>query len=216
MGEKLITPPTSLPLTDEELRNAIRYDGTDHDEQLAGLCAAAAEFVQRETGLQLMPATWRVTLPWFPGQPPPQTVGSIMHSPSWSGVGWNSGPIVLPVGPLISLESLTYIDSAGDTQEIDVDTLRIDDTPDHARISPAFGQSWPTTGADEAAVTLEFIAGHEEYEEDATYPQALKVVLRGLVAWWFEQPTPAIVGTISSDAPEGVRRILNQYKHPRM
>jgi uncharacterized phiE125 gp8 family phage protein len=66
--------------------------------------------------------------------------------------------IVLP--PLQSVTSITYLDANGDTQTLAADQYVVDAKSQPARITPAYGVSWPSLREQTNAVTVRFVAGY--------------------------------------------------------
>jgi|CXWL01.1.fsa_nt_gi hypothetical protein len=75
--------------------------------------------------------------------------------------------IELPVRPLRAVQSITYVDSAGETQTLASSAYRVlgvvggvgGDAPAAGRIEPAYGTVWPSTLDITEAVTVKYTAG---------------------------------------------------------
>lgn len=67
-------------------------------------------------------------------------------------------PIFLP--PLQSVTSITYVDSDGATQTLAADQYLVDAKNQPARVTPAYGCSWPSTRQQSNAVIVRFVAGY--------------------------------------------------------
>lgn len=69
--------------------------------------------------------------------------------------------ILLPVGPVQSVTSVVYVDTAGVSQTLVVTTDYVVDTSSEpARIYPAYSCSWPSARAQRNAITVTYVAGY--------------------------------------------------------
>ena len=82
---------------------------------------------------------------------------------------FDSWEIKLP--PLQSVTAITYVDTDGVTQTIDAADYLVDAMSVPARITPAYGMSWPSTRAQKNAVKLRFVAG---YGDSSDVPACIK------------------------------------------
>lgn len=67
--------------------------------------------------------------------------------------------IALPNGPLISVTSVSYVDTDGATQTLDSSKYVTRSLPLEDGLFPAFGESWPATQAIPGAVTITYQSG---------------------------------------------------------
>lgn len=148
MDLQLVTPPVSpsgyvISLTDAKLQ--CRVDTDAEDSLLLKYIAGAQGEVEKILGRALSEQVWKMTLQGFPS---------------------GSRPIRLPRPPLISLDSITYVDANGDEQALTGYVL--DSTACPAEIHPP-ETGWPSTDGDaHPAVTLVFTCGHnDDYPVDA-------------------------------------------------
>lgn len=75
----------------------------------------------------------------------------------------DDGAIALPKGPLIAVESVTYVDEDGVTQTLDdalYQVLQEGRANRPSRIVPAYNEVWPTTRVQRDAVTITYEAGY--------------------------------------------------------
>lgn len=73
--------------------------------------------------------------------------------------------------PLQSVTAITYVDTDGVTQTLSSDDYLVDAVSVPARITPAYGEVWPTTRAQNNAVKIRFIAG---YGAASAVPKCIK------------------------------------------
>lgn len=148
MGLKIVTRPTALPVTLEEIKDQARVDFADDDDALEAILRGAIAYAERFTGRALIEQTWDYFADGFP----------------------ESGkPIRLPKPPLISIGGVFY-GGSGNEQEIAAAGYLVDDDPDdYARILMAGSAAWPTLSTGLLnGVRVRFTAG---YVDDASPAQ---------------------------------------------
>lgn len=143
MNPKRITTPTE-PVTLAEAKLHLRVDGTDEDALIQGLISAARETCEDRTEGTVPVTGWRLTLDTFPDA------------------------IKLPRPPIVSVESVKYLDTAGVQQTLSPLDYVVDTVSAPGYIVPAFGKAWPETRDQINAVEVEYTAGA------AAAPHALK------------------------------------------
>lgn len=187
MSLTLVTAPTRLPVTLGELRDDRRM-GTDEtqDAHLEHLLEAATATVEAHTGRQLMTATWRLALDAWP---------STIH---------------VPRPPLKSVTSITYVDDDGATQTLAAAKYRVDTDATPGRITPAWGESWPSHRSVTGAIKVTFDAGHDE---PADVPVKLRRAIMALAGYWFDNREPVVVGTVAQTLPYHVEMLLAGERH---
>jgi len=143
MGLTLVTPPSELPVTLEEVKAQLSIQDDDWDAMLTSLIEAATAHLDGPNGdlcgRALMSQTWDYYLDEFP-----------------------SKGIRVPLPPLISVESVNYVDPTTEMEvtlsnsEYEVDTSG---TPFHGWIAPV-NEIWPTPMETVNAVRVRFTAGY--------------------------------------------------------
>lgn len=161
---KLVTPPASMPVTLDDARKQLSLPpdpvtGTHpRDGQITLLIQTAAAHIEPPNGFvgrSLITQTWRISADREP-----------------------EGVIEIPFPPMQSVESIKYIDAAGDEQTIDVADYSVDTDSTPGRIKPK--TRWPKTGDHLSAFTIQFIAGYGNDPEDVPPPirQAIMMMIR--------------------------------------
>lgn len=186
MGLNITVEPALEPITTAEAKQHLRVDLSDEDEYIDTLIVASRAFAENHTRRQLITATWQLTLDRFP----------------WV--------IELRRPPIQSVTSITYVDTDGVTQTLDSSLYRVDVTGVTGRVTPAFGESWPSTRAVTSAVTVTYVAGYGGTGDDVPGPfkHAIKLVL----AHYHENREQSISGTIISTIPVAAERLLDHYR----
>jgi len=159
-GLKLITAPAEEPISIAEAKGHLRETSTGQDALIQGLIIAAREYAETYTRRRFITQTWELLRDCFP-----------------------AFGIEMPNAPLLSVVSITYLDTAGQAQVLDQSAYLVDIKTVPGRISPAYGEVWPPTIAQMNAVTIQFTAG---YGAAAAVPQGIKAALQILIQY-FEQ-----------------------------
>lgn len=143
--------PTEEPVTRAEAKLHLKQDTSDEDSLVDLYIVAAREYCETETARQFITATYTVKFDRFP------TV------------------IRLPLPPLGSVTTVAYVDTSGDSQTLTVTTdYVVDSNSLVARITPAYGTSWPSTRDQPNAVTVTYITG---YGAASAVPYAAKAAV---------------------------------------
>jgi uncharacterized phiE125 gp8 family phage protein len=148
------TEPTSAqePITLAEAKKQCEVaDGVEyHDEHLRRLITAAREQVEHDTGLVCYTGsfTWEQTQ--FP-------CGEVWELPD--------------VRPVTAISSITYVDTAGDSQTLSTSVYELKTKAVTQYIALKYGQSWPSVRGDLGGITTTFVAG---YASVLVVPQRVK------------------------------------------
>ncbi|WP_324730980.1 head-tail connector protein [Pseudomonas paeninsulae] len=185
MGLQLITGPATLPVDIVLARDHLRIDGEEQDAAITQLIKVATAHAQQLTGRALITQRWRLVLDGFP-----------RHA------------LRLPLPPLQSVESITYLDVDGAEQTLDPAVYSVNPTGLVGQITPAYGQAWPATRAEAMAVAVEFTCGYTAVPDDI---QAAMLLLIGSLDQYHED---VITGTIATQLPYGARVLLSPYVIP--
>lgn len=162
-GLVVTTPPATDPITLVEGKAFARVDTSADDPLITALITSARVYAEPILDRTFVTTAYDLTLDAFPS---------------------DGGAICFPRSPLASVVSVTYIDSAGDSQtwadsKYDVDTASL-----VGRLSPAFGQSYPATRPQMNAVTVNFTAGDGN---QAAQREDVKLLMKILVAESYEK-----------------------------
>lgn len=180
---RLVTAPTIEPITLDQAKAQLRLRGvSDEDAFVRDLIGPAREYCETITRRQFLTATWTATLDEFPrGKDPIRLVGK---------------------APLQSVSSISYIDTAGDTQvwsssKYIVSTPR--DLP--GRIRLAFNETYPSTRCEPEAVTITFIAGATAAN---LVPSVVGQAMKVLITEWYGRGAAATPSKESQDTIKGL------------
>lgn len=164
MNLYLLTPPAAEPVELDDLKTALRIDGTEFDVLLPGLVAAARQVAEQETGRAFVAQTWRAELEDWPAE----TDEIPVYRPSacsityWNGSAW------------VSLAGAGYV------------FVGINN---HTRLAPALNTAWPDLGdiALGARVRIDLTAGVAAAAAD-TVPDCVKTFITALVGQMIQAP----------------------------
>jgi uncharacterized phiE125 gp8 family phage protein len=193
MALSLVAAPAIEPLTLLEAKAQCKVDSTDEDALIQTLIVAARGFVESFTHRALITQTWDLKLDAFP---------------NWLA------PITLPMPPVQSVTSISYIDMAGATQTWSPSLYETDlpagPNAGYGRILPAYQQIYPVTRLVMNAVTVRFVAGYGALKD---VPAEIKAAMKLLIGnWWFNREAGQIVRGSVEVLPFGVEALLWPFK----
>ena len=128
----------------------LKVDISDDDNLINDLIASAVAWAEEYTNRQLMPATWYLYC------------DSLPHD------------ILIQRCPVTAISSITYYDTDNESQTLSTTLYDADIISEPARVSEAYGQTYPATYERFNAVTIEFTAG---YADADTVPAPIKQAL---------------------------------------
>jgi len=198
---KVIELPDSEPISLDEAKTHLEVQGTSKDAFITSLIKVARKKCESYAGLSLITQKRRVVLDYFPSDNMCRTIV----------------PIILPYGPVQSIESFTYVDSNGSEQTINegADGYSLDIHSDVARVfklSDGSITEWPSTMTKPNVVTIEYIAGYDSVSGDTDFPdQALQAILLE-VGSMFENRQNEIVGGNISELNANSMALLDDIK----
>lgn len=190
---RVVTAPTAIPISLEEARRHLRLSADDEDTLLVDYLHACRDYLQDEVtgGITLLTTTYDRVLPCFGGL---------------------RNRIELPLPPLQSITSITYLDPAGASQTLTENTHFASHKPSVGRgwVVPTPEYDWPDTADDrDNAVTIRFVAGYTP----ATLPHKAKQAVRLMLGSFFEFRESTIVGPKSSEyateLPVSAKRLMD-------
>lgn len=135
MPLKLITAPTTEPVTLADAKSHLRVSGTDDDALITALISAARQDAEHRLGRALITQTWELTLDAF------------------------TDTIELPLPVLASVTSIKYIDATGTEITLSSAAYTVDTDSEPGRVYPVYGTSWPGIRSQTNAVRIRYVAG---------------------------------------------------------
>lgn len=192
--------PTAEPLTLAQAKAHLKVEIDDDDALIGALITAARQHLDGADGWlgrALMPQTWRLTLDCFP------------RGKSGGRTGW----IKLPLPPLISVDSVTYVDTDGATQTLAEASYQLIDGGDWPScLAPAWNTEWPETRDQPAAVSITFQCGYagataSPVDSATDVPETARAAMKLLIAHWY-QNREAVAASGYGELPLGVCALL--------
>jgi uncharacterized phiE125 gp8 family phage protein len=163
---KVIAPPTEEPISIEDCRSHLEaqpYYDSDVDPQddamIMAWLAAGREYCEEFTGLVIARKTIEVALDQFP-----------------------TGAIELPLGPLVSMTSVSVGESSD--AELDEDSYTIDDYSKPPRIVPV--TTWPTMTTATNAIKIRYEAGYGDDSDSLPLPFLLRAAMLLILGHLYE------------------------------
>lgn len=154
MGLSYLTPPVCEPLHVADVRQHVKQDITDDDNLIALYLASARAWAEDYTRKQFIAARLEYRVDGFPNQN-----GYMPYLENGGDVNWPGNALLLPKGPLIEVESIQYLDTAGVQQTMPATDYKIDSRSEPARITPVFGKIWPIAKPEIGSVWVTYKAG---------------------------------------------------------
>ena len=186
MGLTLIATPGVEPVTLAEAKLHLRVDAADDDTLIAALIVAARNQAESRTGRALVTQQWRLDLDRFPVD-----------------------TIDLPMPPLQSVESITYLDHDGVRQTLAASEYTVISNETPGVVLPAYGKSWPSCRVAPGSVQISFTAGYGGAA--VAVPQAIKQWMLLQVGHGFANRESVNVGNIVNEMPY-VDALLDPYR----
>ena len=154
-------PGAVQPVSLEEAKAQTRTDCADEDGLIGGYITAATDAASDRLQRALVPTRYRLTLDSFPSA------------------------IELLLPPIISVQSVKYIDANGAQQTLDPQDYFLDSVSEPGYLVPAAGRAWPATQDRINAVEVEYTAGYA----DSAIPSPIKSWILLAVGDLYEQRT---------------------------
>lgn len=174
MSWRLVSPPAveDEPVSLAAMKDFLRVDTTDQDQEILGLIRAAREQAELHQGRELARKTFDA---YFPG--------------------WPAGEFEL-ADPLIEVVSLSYRTADGEEAAVPPEHYVVDAASEPGRVRLARGATWPAGElAPGAPVRIRCVAGHAP----ESVPAGIVAGIKMLVAQWYdnrEQAPPPGAGAI--------------------
>jgi len=185
MSLQLVTPAVTEPVALAEAKTHLRVTFSSDDAYIAGLVTAAREFLELETRLQLMPATWREDFAEMPDK------------------------FNLRIRPVRSVSSIKYYDVSDVLQTVSPSNYYLVGNANPPYVVPgAAGWDWDLHAYRPEPIQVTYVAG---YQDESAVPQILKRAILALVSLMYENRSPFDPATYYQEMPFGLRAILDQY-----
>ena len=118
--------------------------------------------------------------------------------------------LFLPRPKVSAVSAIRYIDDAGTQQTLATSKYRTDLKSLTARVSPAYGEVWPSHRAVSNAIEVDFVAGYGAEVTDV--PQPIKTAILFLVSHWYDNRSPVELGSSAGEVPMTVKFLLGPFR----
>jgi uncharacterized phiE125 gp8 family phage protein len=182
-----IVPPASEPVTLDEAKEFLSIDAeeTEFDVLIESLITAAREQVEAITGLRLVE----------------QTVD--LRASEWSDLQ------LLPIGPVLDVANMSYLDGVGDEQAVPGDVYELYGAGLSRGLQTSIGKSWPSDALRRRdAIRLELTIGY------GPVPKPLWAAILLMVGDVFANRETVVTGTSAAKIPTSmaIDSILVNYR----
>lgn len=182
MAFKILSQPTSEPVSLDEAKLHLRLDTDEEDALVSALIKAARETVERMTG--------RSTTTRYCSQ----TFGEF-------GDG-----LELQYPPVVSVSGVTYYDGSGTVATLSASGYQVTGDALPPVVSLAPGASWPTVQDDRALpIAVTYTAGYGTSGSDC--PEAMRLAIKLLVGHWYRN-REAVAASNMAALPMAVQSLL--------
>jgi uncharacterized phiE125 gp8 family phage protein len=189
-----LTQPAVEPLSLAEAKAHCKVDSADEDAFFARAIRAARELIEGPdgAGIALVASQWEMRLDQMPAE------------------------IRVPMGPVLSIDGVAWLDEAGNLQTIAADRYQWRKGRYEARIMPAPGSAWPAVRCRYDAVHVAFTAGFPGTEAETpdmtAIPEPLRVAMLMLIGHWHETRETVAMGQITAEIQLGFNDLGNRHR----
>ena len=192
MALVMTSAPAVEPISLAEAKAHLRVDASDEDSLLTSLITAARMFVERTLSLALITESWSLYLDGWP----------------------RSGAIVLPIQPVQAVTAVRVYDPDDDPTTVNSGTYSVDVLSEPARLVLSAGAVQLSPARLLNAFEVAFTAGYGDETSDV--PAPIRHAIKLLVAHWFEQREPVVLGSAPQEVPGTVAGLLLPYRRVKL
>lgn len=185
----VVTAPVSEPISLSKAKDHLRIDHSEEDNYILSLIGSAREYAENFTRRALMTKTVDFKLDSFP-----------------------TDLIEVSQPPLQSITSISYIDTNGVTQTWDSSNYIVDSTSQPARITPAYGQVFPSTRCQINSITIRAVIG---YGDTGDIPNQIIQGMLQLIGHLYEHRESVDLGRPLNEVPMTTKYLLEPYRDLR-
>lgn len=189
----LETAPATALITLDEAKQQVRRDDDDDNAILTRLIAVVMSRLDGVDGIlgrALITQTWSESFDAFPA----------------------GATLCLSLAPVIDVTSVTYFDTDDQEQTFPGANYSAFNRSRRGYVKLGYNSAWPSSYERDDAVTVTYQAGYGAAASDV--PAAIKHAAMMMLAHYYENREAVLVGTISSDLPQGIMTLLRPFIRP--
>lgn len=196
MALRLITAPSTTPVTLVEAKAHLNVDHSDDDTLITAMIEAATAHVDGPVGFlgrAIVDQTWELVLDEFP-----------------------DNEIKLPMPPIIEVVHIKYDDTAGVEQTISPADYTVDNVSEPGWVLPESAGSWPATFDGINAVRVRYRAGYIDTSVSPTVgevPADIKAAILLYVGSLYGNRETEMIGASVQPMPWSAEQILRRKRH---
>lgn len=199
-----VAGPGQEPISVDEAKVYLRVIDSNDDDVIGYLITAARLYAEHYCERSFISQQWRLVLDSFPGP-------SLMGVPYGLPYSLPGHAVLLERGPVISVDSITYVDMGGVPQPMPSANYKADLSGPLPRVTPVFGQIWPITLPQIGSVQVNYTAGYGTKPSDV--PAGIKHWLLMRLATLYEnREEVAILGKGKVEILPFVDSLLDPYR----
>lgn len=180
-NDRIIARSTLRAVTLDQVRDYLSIISTSDDEKITRLLDAAIDYVEGQTGVAMLRQTREVVFDEF------------------------DSSLRLPRAPLVSVDSVKYLDANFAEQTVDQSSYYVDtaSVPGAVVFKPSF--SLPVLASAGGAVRVRYVCGPDTIDLSS---RDLPLAVMQLVRHWYDNPAPINVGNITTPLPHALDALL--------
>jgi uncharacterized phiE125 gp8 family phage protein len=189
-----ISAPVTETVTSTQVKAQCRIDHSTDDDLITRLISAARDCIDGPNGIgiAMVSQQWRLSLDYMPGH------------------------IWIPMGPVMSIDTLTYLDDGGVRRTLDSDEYTWRKELFGAWIKPVYNGTWPTVRSDFDSVQVTFTAGFPGTSDSPVtlenVPASLIHAQLMLIGHWYENRETSVIGEVPAELQQGFDHLANRFR----
>ena len=187
----MLSGPALEPVSLADAKAFLRVDDVVEDTLIASLVSTSRAHIETALGLGLLTQSWRLTIDAWP----------------------EMRVLEVPIAPLRSLVSIRAVTAGATARELDLSGFMIEQGPRPARIGLRPGIVLPATQLI-AGISVDMLIGFGDRPADV--PAPIRHALLLLVAHWYQNREPALVGHEVTRIPHTVSDLLQPWRQVRL
>ena len=200
-----VTDGESEVLSLLDIKGHLRDDEDAANDVLLLLITAVRQATEEYLDQSLITSTWTLELDRFPT---PSGDFSLHSHPHHRVI--REGRIDLPMGPVVSIQTVEYFDTDDVLQTLAAANYEFDR---NGRLRPVSTKVWPGTFDRLNAVKVSYTAGQAD---GGQVPEDIKLAMKLMIGKFDVGREDIVIGTIIAKLPDGYKYLLNAHRVHRI